>query len=194
MGLIITTNHKTDGIYLPADDRRHYVAWSDRSKEDFPQTTGTSCGAGTQDGGFDHVAAYLAELDLVASTQRHRRRRRAAFWDIVNANNSPEDAELADVLDILGNPDAVTLQQLIARRSGDHRMADGSQEPPSIPHRLERCGYVSVNPTQNTEVWVINGVRQEIYARAALSRTRSRQREGCSRTSKNSERSKSSDL
>jgi hypothetical protein len=25
-GVIITTNHKADGIYLPADDRRHYVA------------------------------------------------------------------------------------------------------------------------------------------------------------------------
>ena len=34
-GVIITTNHKTDGIYLPADDRRHYVAWSDLTKEDF---------------------------------------------------------------------------------------------------------------------------------------------------------------
>ena len=28
LGLIITTNHQTDGLYLPADDRRHYVAWS----------------------------------------------------------------------------------------------------------------------------------------------------------------------
>ena len=28
-GVIITSNHKTDGIYLPSDDRRHYVAWSD---------------------------------------------------------------------------------------------------------------------------------------------------------------------
>ena len=28
LGFIITTNHKTDGIYLPADDRRHFVAWS----------------------------------------------------------------------------------------------------------------------------------------------------------------------
>jgi hypothetical protein len=34
-GVIITTNHKTDGIYLPTDDRRHYVAWSDHVKEDF---------------------------------------------------------------------------------------------------------------------------------------------------------------
>ena len=30
-----TTNHKTDGIYLPADDRRHYVAWSNFTKENF---------------------------------------------------------------------------------------------------------------------------------------------------------------
>ena len=29
VGIIITSNHKTDGIYLPSDDRRHYVAWSD---------------------------------------------------------------------------------------------------------------------------------------------------------------------
>ena len=32
-GVIITTNHKADGIYLPADDRRHFVAWSDLSKD-----------------------------------------------------------------------------------------------------------------------------------------------------------------
>ncbi len=28
-GVIITTNHKSDGLYLPADDRRHFVAWSE---------------------------------------------------------------------------------------------------------------------------------------------------------------------
>ncbi len=28
-GLIFTTNHLTDGLYLPADDRRHFVAWSE---------------------------------------------------------------------------------------------------------------------------------------------------------------------
>src|SRR5262249_32858002 len=34
-GVIITTNHKIDGVYLPEDDRRHYVSWSDRTREDF---------------------------------------------------------------------------------------------------------------------------------------------------------------
>ena len=34
-GIVITTNYKTDGIYLPADDRRHFVAWANLTKEDF---------------------------------------------------------------------------------------------------------------------------------------------------------------
>jgi hypothetical protein len=36
-GVIITTNHKTDGIFLAADDRRHFVAWSELDREDFPE-------------------------------------------------------------------------------------------------------------------------------------------------------------
>jgi hypothetical protein len=36
-GVIITTNYKTNGIYLPADDRRHFVAWSQAKKEDFSE-------------------------------------------------------------------------------------------------------------------------------------------------------------
>jgi hypothetical protein len=35
LGMVITTNHKADGLYLPADDRRHYVAWSDATREEF---------------------------------------------------------------------------------------------------------------------------------------------------------------
>jgi hypothetical protein len=34
-GVIITTNHKADGIFLPADDRRHFVIWSELTKDDF---------------------------------------------------------------------------------------------------------------------------------------------------------------
>ncbi len=45
-GVIITTNHKTDGIYLPPDDRRHFVAWSDLTKEDFPDGYWTSLANG----------------------------------------------------------------------------------------------------------------------------------------------------
>src|SRR5215472_4888130 len=36
-GVVYTTNYKTGGLYLPADDRRHYFAWSTRTKEDFAE-------------------------------------------------------------------------------------------------------------------------------------------------------------
>ena len=29
-GVVITTNNKTNGLFLTADDRRHYVTWSER--------------------------------------------------------------------------------------------------------------------------------------------------------------------
>lgn len=35
LGLIITTNHKTDGVFLPSDNRRHLMAWAERTKEEF---------------------------------------------------------------------------------------------------------------------------------------------------------------
>jgi hypothetical protein len=65
IGFIITTNHKTDGIYLPIDDRRHYVAWSDAVKEDFsPEYWVKFWQWYRYEGGFAHVAAYLSTLDI----------------------------------------------------------------------------------------------------------------------------------
>jgi hypothetical protein len=46
LGFIITTNYKTDGIYLPADDRRHYVAWSHRKGAKPGRGDGNFCQCG----------------------------------------------------------------------------------------------------------------------------------------------------
>jgi len=35
LGLVITTNNASDGLFLPADDRRHFVAWSPCDRKDF---------------------------------------------------------------------------------------------------------------------------------------------------------------
>lgn len=63
-GVIITTNHKTDGIFLPADDRRHFVAWSVLAKEDFSPDYWAELWRWYENGGDRHVAAYLAQLDI----------------------------------------------------------------------------------------------------------------------------------
>src|SRR4030081_2453121 len=63
-GIIITTNYKTNGIYLPADDRRHFVAWSNLVKDDFGDGYWHTLWSWYDNGGAQHVTAYLASVDL----------------------------------------------------------------------------------------------------------------------------------
>ena len=100
-GVVLTTNHKTNGIYLPADDRRHDVAWSDLTMGDFEKGYWDKLWRGYENGGFGHVAAYLAQRDLSNFDPKAPPPKTEAFWAIVDANRAPEDAELADVIDRL---------------------------------------------------------------------------------------------
>jgi hypothetical protein len=171
LGFIITSNHKTDGIFLPADDRRHYVAWSDRKKEEFAPKYWNTLWGYYAGGGLEHVAAYLMEYDLSNFDPKAPPARTAAFWDIVNVNRAPEDAELADVLDKMGNPDAVTPAMLIVAATGEP--ADwlmDRRNRRTIPHRLERCGYGCIhNKDAQDGYWVVDGKRQPIYTKSTLS-------------------------
>ncbi len=68
-GVIITTNYKMDGIYLPADDRRHYVAWSPLRKKDFTDSYWNELWDWYyDDGGIGDVISYLMELDTARMT------------------------------------------------------------------------------------------------------------------------------
>jgi Family of unknown function (DUF5906) len=172
VGVVITTNYKADGIYLPADDRRHFVAWSDRSKDDFDPAYWKALWSWYRDGGVRHVAAYLAELDLSSFDSKAPPPKTAAFWDIVDANRAPEDSELADALDELGNPDATTLTQVAVHTTDSefHDWVKDRKNRRALPHRFEQCGYVRVrNDTAKDGLWKINGRRQVIYAMDSLS-------------------------
>jgi hypothetical protein len=170
-GVIITTNHKSDGIYLPADDRRHFVAWSTRTKEDFPDNYWVGLWSWYNNGGDSHVVAYLAELDLSEFDPKAPPPKTAAFFDIVDNNRAPEDAELADALDALRWPDAVTLAQISTVVAADFGLwlADRKNRR-SIPHRLERCGYARArNGDAEDGLWKIGNRRQAVYAKSNLS-------------------------
>ncbi len=172
-GVIISTNYKTNGIFLPPDDRRHYVAWSDRTKEDFTEGYWSSLWGWYEDGGFRHVAAYLRELDISSFDPKAPPPKTEAWHAIVDANRAPEDAELADALDRLGNPPATTVAEIAAVTAADGTFFDWINDRKNrraIPHRLEQCGYVPVrNSDRQNGLWVVNGVRQVIYAREELS-------------------------
>jgi Family of unknown function (DUF5906) len=169
-GVVITTNHKSDGIFLPADDRRHYVAWSTLRREDFTASYWNALWGWYNAGGDRHVAAYLAELDLATFDPKAPPPKTPAFWDIVDANRSPEDAELADTLDRLGNPDATTVTRISNAATGGFEVwIRDRKNLRAIPHRLEKCGYVPVrNDDAKDGYFRINGTRQPVYAKSTL--------------------------
>jgi len=170
-GVALTSNHKAGGIYLPEDDRRHYVAWSELTKNDFVTDYWTSIWRWYDNGGDRHVAAYLAELDLSKFDPKAPPPKTAAFWAIVDANRAPEGGELADALDALKWPDAVTVLQVQGKANVSFfEWLNDRRNRRVMPHRFEQCGYVPVrNDTAKDGLWVINKVRQVIYAKAALS-------------------------
>src|SRR5262249_17126319 len=160
----ITSNHKSDCIYLPADDRRHFVAWSTLDKSGFEPDYFARLYRYYANGGNEAIAEYLASYDLSDFDPKAPPPKTTAFWEIVDASRPPEDAELADVLDGLGNPDATTLIGVQNATCGDfHDWLKDLRNRRQIPYRFEQCGYVRVRNEAATDgLWVINEKRQVI--------------------------------
>ena len=169
-GVIITSNHKTDGIYLPADDRRHFVAWSDARREEFSEGYWKELYDWYEAGGSRNVVAYLQTLDISAFNAKSPPPKTEAFWSIVDANKAPEDAELADAIDKLGSPPATTIAAIAGHADAEFSawLLD-RRNSRKVPHRLEECGYVPVrNPAAKDGLFKVGGRRAGIYARSEL--------------------------
>ena len=174
--VIMTTNHKTGGIYLPSDDRRHYVAWSLVKAASFPKGHWIEFWKWYEAGGFGHVAAYLRTLDISDFDPKAPPPQTSAFWEIVDANRMSEDSELADLLDRLKRPAVVTIDILVeaAGSASLYTTSDwlkDSKNKRIVPIRLERCGYGAVRNSDapSDGQFVIDWRRQTIYARSDLS-------------------------
>ena len=176
VGVIFTSNHKTTGIYLPKDDRRHYVLYTALVETDFPDGYWDKLWNWyTDESGNRHVAQYLRTLDISNWNPKASPPKTNAFWDIVGASMAPEDAELADCIDALAatkqNIDAVTVDMVKNSASEQFRKwLDDPRNRRSILHRFEQCGYTTVrNPNSQQGLWRIRGgARQMIFVRKEL--------------------------
>jgi hypothetical protein len=173
-GVVITTNHKTDGIYLPANDRRHFVAWSDSPKKDKAYFDALYAYF-YKEGGNDAVAVYLRQRDITNFNPYASPPQTAAFWAMVEAGADPEQGDLADLLNKHGRPPAVTLAALqqVGRDGVDGAFADWLADRKNrrvIPHRMEACGYTPIkNGDQQDGRWKIAGKNVIVYALRSLS-------------------------
>lgn len=181
-GVFITTNHQYDGLYLPADDRRHYVAATEVRQEDFPDGYWPELYQWYANGGAADVVAYLAKYDISKFDPKAAPKKTAAFWQMVGAGVPTEASEINDALDKLGGmegakdkngkpcgPAAVTVAML--HDAAEHELKEWLRDRKNrraIPHRLMTCGYLPVLTTENRGRWIIKGVRHAMFARREL--------------------------
>ncbi len=170
-GVIITSNH-IDGLYIPPDSRRYFVAWSDATREETDPSYWTDLYYWFErENGYAHVGAYLRELDLSDWNPKAPPPKTPAFWRVVDAGRAPEDAELADALDAIQWPAAVTVSSLCVYASDQFReWLQDRRNARQLPHRMETAGYIAVrNDWAKDGQWVVSGKRQTIYAKRELS-------------------------
>jgi hypothetical protein len=168
-GTIITSNHP-DALFLPADDRRFYIAWSTLKKEEFAPGYWTALHKWFDNGGNEIVAGYLANMDLSGFDAKAPPSKTQAWKRMVNMSRAPEDAELADAIEKHGNPDAITIAQVLSRAGVAlcESLRD-KRNSRNIWRRFEDCGYVAVdNPDAKSGFWTVGGTRQVVYTKQKL--------------------------
>ena len=171
-GVIITTNYD-DSLYIPHNDRRHLVNWSDLKEKDFDEGYWQKLWRWYDVGGFGHVAAYLSEVNLSDFDPKAPPPKTDAFWRFVDSNRPAEDGELRDVLDDIGNPSAVTISRIATSAPAEFAVwLNDRKNRRNISHRMKNCGYVPVRNEfdKHDGQWRINGKRQTVYARENLSK------------------------
>lgn len=163
---VIFTTNRQDSLHLEADGRRHFVAWSHVTKEDFEEGYWSRYWDWLQNqNGYAHVAAYLAALDLSDFDPKAEPPKTPAFMTIMYAGQPVETGQLNDVLENLGWPDAVTIDQLAAEADSEFRYwLKQPSNAKRLAHRLNDCGYQEArNPDRKDGRWKIDGSPVKIY-------------------------------
>lgn len=189
-----TSNHRTLGIALPADDRRHFVCWSPVTRGQFLLNYWTDYYRWLyQGGGMGHVAAYLHMRDVSAFDPKAPPRLTDAWRDIVAAEVPPEELELISVVEPwLGDGTAFTQGMMVARAADvtpafheDGTAQVGLMDKEGLAmwlktrknrrlilDRLHKVGCCRVdNPDSAQGLWQIQGQRQTVYAPCRLSKS-----------------------
>ncbi len=183
---ILTTNHLTDGLFIPPEDRRVYLAWSRAQPTKFSKEFWDAYFLRLKGGDDEHVAAFLQARDLSKFSPGEPPIKTEAWKQAVAANRAPADAELSDLLDAMADdwafetgelgcarPFAVTLDQMHRHPRATHalRLLFGDRgKARTAAHRLATAQFGSFdNPDRADGLWKINGRAQTVYAWAELS-------------------------
>jgi len=172
-GVIITTNHLADGIYIPPDDRRYDVMQSATfnemglADEQTRRAHFTDLWEWFLHGGASHIAAYLHEKDIGEFSAANGQRKTEAHATII-ADGMGSDQWLDDIIDELGEPIAVRSDWITIKA-----IANGEKDS-NIRRRMSnamgRLGYVMLRSINKDGRWKIGGKKVIVYVKPGLSK------------------------
>lgn len=172
MSVVITTNFKLDGLFIPPDDGRYYVAWSDSPRinqdgyyEGFWEWLENG-------GGKQACYGYLMKLDVSGFRPKDNPPRTEAWHQIVSAGRNPEETMMSDVLEGLK---IATVREIMVKlqMSNQHDLLNaltkGGRRIPSI---LSRVGMDALpNPNTTDGRWRLDDGRKDtLYVAKGLTR------------------------
>ncbi len=96
--VIITTNYRTGGLYLPADDRRHYVMFSTITRSSFTIEYWVWFRNWMDNGGLEDCAAYLYARDVSHFKPGAPPPQTPEFWEMVESGGGDHGHELVDII------------------------------------------------------------------------------------------------
>jgi hypothetical protein len=178
VGVVITSNHKVGGLFLPEQDRRHDVCWSPLAAkspgiEYFDQLYHWF----DYENGIEHVAALLETYDVSDFNPKAPPPQTPAFWEIAVASVPGQVTEIEDAIEGLGSPDLLVIPDLISVTSltpGDTvAMLQDQANRHMLPRWMEAAGYVAVrNLNAKNGKWRIRaygGKKLMVYGKKTIS-------------------------
>ena len=86
----------------------------------------------------------------------------------MEANYAPENAELGATIEALGEPDVLTIEQLVGKNVELAWMTEQKHRR-IVPHRMKDCGYSAfLNPDAKSGLWRFGDRRLRLYVKVRL--------------------------
>jgi hypothetical protein len=172
----ITTNHKIDSLYVAPDTSRYYITWCTLVEGDFASGYWPKLYNWYEaENGCAIVAHYLQNLNVSKFNPKASPPKTEAFWAMAQAHISTESTDLDDLLDLMGRPETVTLEQVVTKAlstSGFEATATWFADRKNrrvMSIKFDDSGYRPCkNPTSKQGLWVIKGRKQIIYVLNSL--------------------------
>ena len=173
--VFITTNDWMS-MYIPPEDRRMFIMHSHLPQKWHERENNPSyfndLFAWFEEGGINHVAAWLTTRTLAHFDPKAQVARTAGWGAVAASWGEPEDA-IAWVIDHLGSPDVVLGQELVNPQFDHHEeVANMLKSPRKISHRMNRAGYVQVpvqkTPDNTSDRWVFRKDCKSMRSRYAF--------------------------